>query len=304
MHRNGPLRPRFVQLPDGAAVWAPNEIEAAILHREVSEGRVYSSHDIQVGDGDCIFDVGANIGFYSVLLLRTHRHLRIFAFEPVPSIYALAERNLALYQGDSCITLLNCALGRTAGTAAGIMDICFSLSTSLRPADVAGAVQRGAGVLEWVHALLLDLERLGLLSRGSAHRLQWALQSPLTRPLAVAAILALATRIRLRAGGFRKHHFTCQVRSLSEVILEHDVAQIDVLKIDVEGSEWEVLSGLETGLWSRIRQAVVEVHDVGGRVGEMERLFQQHGFRTEVDQQDWAVLRLLGAYTLYARRDG
>ena len=48
--------------------------------------------------------------------------------------------------------------------AAGMMDICFSLSTSLRPADIARAVQRDAGVVECVHALLLDLERLALLS--------------------------------------------------------------------------------------------------------------------------------------------
>src|SRR5262249_36778257 len=97
--------------------------------------------------------------------------------------------------------------------------------------------------------------------------------------------------------------FACEVRSLSEVILEHNVAQIDVLKIDVEGSEWEVLSGLESILWPRIRQAVVEVHDVAGRVGEITRLFRQHGFRTDVDQEDWAVHRLLGIYIIYARRD-
>jgi 31-O-methyltransferase len=304
MYRTDVLRPRFLHLAGGPAVWAPNAVEAAVLRHEIFEEQVYSRHGIQVDDGACIFDVGANIGLYSVLLLRKHRRLRIFAFEPAPSICALAERNMALYQGDACITSFNCALGRAAGTAEGIMDIGFSLTTSLRPADVAGAVRRDAGVCAWAGALLLDLERLDLLPHGWVHRLRRALASPLTRPLAAAAILALATGIRLRAGGFRKRRFTCQVRSLSEVILEHDIAQIDVLKIDVEGSEWEVLSGLENGLWPRVRQAVVEVHDVGGRVRGMERLFRQQGFRTEVDQEDWAAHRLMGIYTLYARRNG
>mgnify|MGYP001145370293 CR=1 FL=1 len=46
---------------------------------------VVSGDGLTVEDGDCIFDVGANIGLYSVLLLRAYRRLRIFAFEPVPS---------------------------------------------------------------------------------------------------------------------------------------------------------------------------------------------------------------------------
>jgi hypothetical protein len=106
--------PRLVHLPDGAAIWAPNALEAALLYREIGEDRIYSRHGIEVHDDDCIFDVGTNIGLYSVLLLRTYRRLRIFAFEPIPSVYALAEHNMALYQGDACVTSLNCALGRTA----------------------------------------------------------------------------------------------------------------------------------------------------------------------------------------------
>jgi FkbM family methyltransferase len=291
---------------DGTAVWATNAVEAAILYYELCEASVYGRHGIEVHDGDCIFDVGANIGLYSVLLLRAKRRLRIFAFEPVPFTYALAKRNMALYQGDACIISFNCALGRAAGTAEGVMDAAFSMSASLRPADVAGAAQQDAGLRDWVHALSLDLGRIGRLSQRWVDFLQRALEEPIARPLAAAAILALAAGISVRAGGLfrRRRHFSCQVRSLSEVILERDVSRIDVLKIDVEGSEWDVLAGLESALWPRLRQVVVEVHDVDGRVGDMVWLFRQHGFRTEVDQESWAAHRLLGIHTLYARRDG
>jgi hypothetical protein len=299
-----PLRSRLVRLPDSTAVWTTSPFEAAVLYHELGKDAVYLRHGVQVHDGDCVFDVGANIGLYSVLLLRAYRGLRLFAFEPVPFVYTLLERNLALYRGDACVTSFNCALGREAGTAEGLIDLGFSFAASLRPADVAGAVRPGTSQLDWVRALILDFERLGLLSPLWARRLKQGLESSLRRPLVVTTVLALATYVRLSAGGWlRKRRFACHMRSLSEVILEHNVSRIDMLKIDVEGSECDVLSGLESVLWPRVRQAVVEVHDVAGRVDGVGRLFREHGFHTAVDQEDWAVHRLLGIYTICARRD-
>lgn len=297
-------RSQLVRLPDGTSLWATSPFEAAVLYHELGQEVAYPRHGIKVHDGDCVFDVGANIGLYSLLLLRAHRGLRVFAFEPVPFVYMLLERNLALYRGDACVTSLNCALGREAGTAECQIDLGFSFAASLRPADVAGAVRPETSQLDWMRALIPDFGRLGLLSPHWAHRLRAGLESSLHRPLVVATVLALATFVRVRAGGgLRKCRFACQVRSLSEVILEHNVAQIDVLKVDVEGSEWEVLSGLESWLWPRVRQAIVEVHDVAGRVDDVARLFRAHGFRITVDQEDWAVHRLLGIYTIFAQRE-
>jgi len=298
-----PPRSKLVRLPDGAAVWATSPFEAAVLYHELGKEAAYARHGIQVRDGDCVFDVGANIGLFSVLLLRAYRGLRVFAFEPVPFVSPLLERNLALYRGDACVTSLNCALGRESGAAEGVIDFGLSFAASLRPADVAGAVRSETSPLDWVRALIADFERLRLLSPRWARGLKQGLESPLRRPLVVATVLALATFVRLSAGGGpRKRRFACHMRSLSEVILEYNVARIDVLKIDVEGSECEVLLGLESMLWPRVRQAVVEVHDVAGRVDDVARLFRERGFLTAVDQEDWAVHRLLGIYTICARR--
>ena len=298
-----PRQPSLIRLPDGTAVWAANALEAAILYHELGEQMVYGRHGIAVNDGDCVFDVGANIGLYSLLLLRAHGGLRIFAFEPAPSVYALLERNTAPYRADGVVTLFNCALGREAGTAEGVVERGLSFAASLRPADVTSAARSDARLIDWVQALTADLARLGLLPRGAERMLQRGLALRALRPLAVPTVLALAAATRLRTGGFGKRRFSCDVRSLSEVILSHNVARIDLLKIDVEGSEWEVLSGLTKALWGRVRQAVVEVHDVAGRVGDVARLFAEHGFRTEVDQEDWAVHRLMGIHTVYARRE-
>jgi len=296
-------RSQLVRLPDGTSVWAPSPLEAMVLYHELENGVAYTRHGIRVQDGDCVFDVGANIGLYSLLLLRAYRGLRLFVFEPIPFVYELLQRNLALYRGDAGVTSFDCALGREAGTAEGLIS-GFSFAATLRPADVAGAVRSGTSQLDWIRAMIADFERLQLISPSRARRLDQALESPLRRPLAVLTVLALATFTRLRAGGgLRKRRFACHIRSLSEVIREHKVARIDLLRIDVEGSECDVLSGLESELWPRVRQAVVEVHDIAGRVEEVAGLLREHGFLTAVDQEDWAIHRLLGIYTIYARRD-
>lgn len=298
------MRSQLVRLPDGIAIWATSPFEAAVLYHELGQEVAYPRHGIKVHDGDCVFDVGANVGLFSVLLLRAHRGLRVFAFEPVPFVYTLLERNLTLYRGDAHVTSFNCALGRETGTAEGQIDLGFSFAASLRPADVAGAVRPETSQLDWVRALIADFGRLGLLSPHWVQRLAQGLESPLHRRLVVVTVLGMAAFVRISAGGgLRKRRFACTTRSLSEVIREHNVPRIDMLKIDVEGSECDVLSGLESALWPRIRQAIVEVHDVAGRVDDVARLFREHGFFTAVDQEDWAVHRLLGIYTIFARCD-
>jgi hypothetical protein len=106
----------------------------------------------------------------------------------------------------------------------------------------------------------------------------------------------------MRIGVWRKRRFRCQVRTLTEFLRTWDVRRVDLLKIDVEGSEWEVLAGVEPELWTRIRQVVVEVHDVTGRVAAVDQLLRQQGFETAVEQEDWAVHALLGVASVFAWR--
>jgi 31-O-methyltransferase len=296
---------QHVELPDGTSLWAPSAVEAAVLYQQLAEESIYARHGIEVADGDCIFDVGANIGLYSVLLARAFHDLQIFAFEPVAPTYALLERNLALRGGDASIRLFKCALGREAGTAQGEVDPGLSFGATLRPRDVARAARPSVSVVEFAQALRMDLARCGQLSARWADVLQRGFGSAITRPLAVVGVLAVAAGARWRSAGglsLRKRGFTCGVRTLSDVIREHDVKTIDLLKIDVEGSEWDILAGLEPALWPRVRQVVVEVHDVDGRVGQIEDFLRTHGFQTWSDPEDWAVLQLMGIYTVYARR--
>lgn len=70
----------------------------------------------------------------------------------------------------------------------------------------------------------------------------------------------------------------CRVRTLSSIIDELGIACIHLLKVDVEGSELEVLQGIEERHWTRVQQVVAEVHEINGRVDVIETLLVLKGF--------------------------
>lgn len=60
-----------------------------------------------------VFDVGANVGDYSLIARRINGNCRIIAFEPVPNTYRLLKDNTV----KSNIEANNCALGSISGTS-------------------------------------------------------------------------------------------------------------------------------------------------------------------------------------------
>lgn len=77
----------------------------------------YLLDHVRLGAEDVAMDVGANLGWYSLLLSRLSvAGARIFAFEPDPESYRLLGRNVRA-NAASQVTALNIALGETAGFA-------------------------------------------------------------------------------------------------------------------------------------------------------------------------------------------
>jgi FkbM family methyltransferase len=49
-----------------------------------------------IEDGATVLDVGANVGWYSLLIARRHPRCTVHAFEPIPHTYGYLEQNIAL----------------------------------------------------------------------------------------------------------------------------------------------------------------------------------------------------------------
>ncbi|MEH2082683.1 MAG: FkbM family methyltransferase [Nostoc sp.] len=58
---------------------------------------------------------------------------------------------------------------------------------------------------------------------------------------------------------FKSQAFTCQVRTLSDVLGEQNVKRIDLLKIDAYKSELNVIKGIKNEDWKKIKQIVIGV---------------------------------------------
>jgi FkbM family methyltransferase len=77
----------------------------------------YLIEHVRLRAGDVAFDIGANLGWYSVLLSRlSEPGARIFAFEPDPESYRLLTRNLKVNAAET-VAAFNVALGEEAGMA-------------------------------------------------------------------------------------------------------------------------------------------------------------------------------------------
>jgi FkbM family methyltransferase len=76
----------------------------------------YVMEHVRLADEEVALDIGANIGWYSVLLSRLSApRSRIYAFEPDVESFVLLQRNLYV-NGAANVTAVNCALGAEPGT--------------------------------------------------------------------------------------------------------------------------------------------------------------------------------------------
>ncbi len=67
-----------------------------------------------IKDGDVLFDVGANIGWYSLLFSKRFKKSLIYSFEPIPENFSFLKKNIIKNRSKN-ITAFNLALGSQNG---------------------------------------------------------------------------------------------------------------------------------------------------------------------------------------------
>ena len=115
--RNGTLagsKPRY-PLPNGTAVAQLNKNETDYLYQEIFARQAYLRHGITIHDGDCLFDVGANIGLFTLIAAAVvGRKGRVVSFEPTATTFERLVDNVRLnrFSNVSCV---NVALSDSSG---------------------------------------------------------------------------------------------------------------------------------------------------------------------------------------------
>ncbi len=260
-------------LSDGTKVHCLQRAEARVLDHHVQG---YLAHGIEISDGDTVFDVGANIGLLGVRACLAHPSVKVFAFEPVPSIFAACKKNAETH-GQGRFFCYNVGLSAEAGEARFTWFPRAPALSTARPEDWE------ADPTAWKKAVRGQLDAM-------PPDMWWARLVP--------NFLLGPVSTYLRGGA---ENVVCPLRTVSSVIDEAAVEKVDLLKIDCEGFELDVLRGIRDDHWPRVRKVVVEVHDVGGRADTVAALLQRHGLTDIVREKEEAFVET-ALVNLYASR--
>ena len=109
-----PLKITSVPLPNGMIVSCLQRHEVAIVNREVQG---YFSNGLRLKPGDTVFDVGANIGLFTLAAYeRCERILRAYAFEPVRAIFDVLSANVGRLASTGQLKVFAFGLSSSAET--------------------------------------------------------------------------------------------------------------------------------------------------------------------------------------------
>lgn len=239
------------------------ELEAGLLPADLEQ---YFLTTLEWPRGGTLLDVGANVGGFSVAALqRAGGELQTYAVEPIPEIHAVLERNLRRHFGERGATRA-VAVGRPPGRTRIQYHPHLTLLSSFR---------RGAGTEEEERARLTRTLR-AMIAEGRAYAWLRALPADFVDPFLEGQV----------ARALYAKTVEVPVETLSHVIRGCGLAEIDVLKVDVEGAELSVLESASPDDWSRIRQVVVEVEAIAERGQEVRGLLSSRGFEVQSVQDD------------------
>ena len=261
---------KLFHLPGIGPITHLHDYETEYLHEEIFVKEAYLRHGVTLRPGDCVLDVGANIGMFTLFVSMRVPGIRVYAFEPARAAFEVLRENVARYCPDS-----------------QVFNYGISDDDRVKPFTYYPNSTVFSG-------FLADVERDERTIRTIIRNAVRATLS--SSVLNMDPIVNRLARDRLRA-----EVRPVATRTLSSVLTDVGIGRVDLLKIDTEGSELRILKGVEDRHWERVRQVVLEIH---GRVAERDEvvaLLERQGFRVTIDQQE-DLLRGTDLITVFGKR--
>jgi phthiocerol/phenolphthiocerol synthesis type-I polyketide synthase E len=256
-------------LPNGLKVFHQNAAQTNIIYAEIFDAQVYLQYGIKLPKQACVFDVGAHIGLFSLFIHQQRNDARIFAFEPVFASYQALCQNIKYHSIQA--TLLNYGLSHESIAMPLVFFPSMAGMSGLFADPQKDKEAFKVGIRHWMQ------------EDGCEPTLAWDLDE-----LAETFFAQSDRQI-------------CQFKTLSEAMRENSVEHIDLLKIDVEGNEFEVLRGIEKQDWPKIEQIVGEIHNKK-LLQQVVELLAEKRYYVTIEVEDGAVLEQFeqeGGYRLY-----
>lgn len=289
---------------------APDKTLMRMLWKEIYAERCYDSSPLtpldvlateakQQGRDVVVFDVGGNIGVFAryaaEAIIAAGGSAQVHSFEPIPPVYGLHKKNTV---GLGKAVRVH-HFGLCAGTAeTPPATVTFEYFPGLPGNGTMKFEERDS----FQKKLFASTEGVNkYLSSLSAKNRTLRCIMALVYPCRAALVQ------RWFAGRAANHiPYECELRTAASVIEAEGVSVIDLLKVDVEGAELDVLKGISPGQWKLVRQVVAEVHDVNGRLAEVQRLLGAQGVggftQVKVEQEEMFATLGQPTFMVYAVR--
>lgn len=239
--------------PGGFSCYVGSEPgEAALIYNEVIVQGEYFQNGLSLAGARCVFDVGANIGIFTIAVKQHAPDAAVYAFEPIPDTFRVLEEN---------VRSLECSDVHLYNVAIDAQDHSEKTFTFFPHMPGNSTVDRS---LKDDNKPVMDQ----IFGKDAADFM------------------------------YQSETRTVQTRTLSSVLREQGISEVDYLKIDVEGGELGVLDGIEEADWPAFRQIAIEAHTPQLR-DQVSEILAQHGFDVYTDL---GLSAAGGAALLYAKR--
>lgn len=256
-------KPQQTVLKNGRTVYFVRKLDFDTVSREIFDEGVYRKHGTELHDGDYIFDIGSNVGLFIVDISQRVKQATVFAFEPIPDLFAAVELN-AKASPNLSVTTIQAGVSGASGTAEFRYFHRSSVSSTMR-------TESSEEFREFSRTMAIDeMRRRGGIAALTANYAPKFILNAIVD--AVLRFYQASTLIK------------CRLVTISETIDKYQVPRIDLLKVDAEGAEFDIIGSIREEHWPLIKQTVIEVHDGPEAARRMESLIKARGFSTALEK--------------------
>jgi 31-O-methyltransferase len=246
-------------------IYCLNASEARATLHEICDDQLYLQAGVSISTGDVVVDIGANIGVFT--LYAAKQGAQVYAYEPMPPTYTVLQQNVEAHGLDRLVHTRNIGLSDRAEEKMMFhypnLSVCDSWTAQDKLFEHLSDNWENA--LEIIEAADPDesaaIRRLGSRSERQA-----------------------AVRTRIKGLSASVVQIKCKFDTLSSVIAQERIEFIDLLKLDAELADWEILNGVISKDWQRIRQLAMEVH-AAYDVKLISQFLKDRGFEQVVSKQ-------------------
>lgn len=239
--------------------------EPEYFYKDIFMNESYLGDWLELPEGATIFDVGSNVGYFSMFVNAKLKNYTLYSFEPAPHLYKALALN-CLNQGIRA-NIYNC----------GLLDHTDVKSFTF--------YKNSSGLSSFY---------------GDQEEEEQMLRAMLTEDLRrenieeFDIVLDELTRYRLES-----EQMSIPTLRLSDFISQNGIKNIDLLKIDAEKSEYEILRGVDEEHFEIINQIVVEVHDIDDKLQKVKSILEP-GFDLKIMKDENYKENVM--YTVYAKK--